>query len=67
MTIKRPAPEPEPKPALEKMTITVRTSVKPHEELEVSEAEHRDLEYQRLLVWSEKKGARLRGQSEGTD
>lgn len=46
--------------AAKKTTITVRTSITPDVDLEVTEAEHQDLEAQGLLVKSEKKGARLR-------
>jgi hypothetical protein len=47
-----------------KDTITVRTSQRPDLDLEVSEAEHLDLEAMGLLVKSEKEGARLRQEKE---
>lgn len=59
-----PAPEPEDQdPPVDDGLITVRTSMRPDEDLRVTPAEHLDLEAQGLLVQSEKADARLRPQS----
>ena len=64
MTERKPEPVTSPAVAAGDVTedglITVRTSMKPDQDLRVTPAEHQDLEAQGLLVKSSQKDARLR-------